>query len=47
MAKFSVGMTLNEIQNEICKAVIASLKAIEINPREAHGCLTMIDKILP
>jgi len=47
MSKFSTGMTLNEIQNEICKAVIASLKAIDVNPREALGCLTMIDKILP
>lgn len=47
MSKFSVGMTLNEIQRELSKAVITSLKNIDEKPREAFTCLVMLDKILP
>lgn len=47
MSKFSLGVSLEEIEREIAKAMSACFKKNGQNSKEVYVCLKMIDKILP
>ena len=47
MSKFSLGVSLEEIEREIAKALSACFKRNTSNSRDVYVCLKMIDRILP
>jgi hypothetical protein len=47
MSKFSLGVSLDEIERELGKALSACFKKNSQNSREVYICLKMIDRIIP
>ena len=47
MSKFSLGMSLLQIEKELSSAINKSLYEQKVSPHVAYECLLMLDKILP